>query len=298
MTEHLGLLVDRDLDGNLRPEWESQHQLTINSYEQPPESFCAGATSDIPDEWWSPITAWHQGQTNSCAGHAEAAAFTHENWVQTGSQLQRDPSEVITFSPWYCYLTAQRAGGFFGRDGGTSITSTIKAATNDGACLEKLLPRPNHYNTNISETAREDAKQHHHLGELNVDLRDFDKAVAWLTDKRGIIIGTRWYSAQGGVRDVESLSLGKSGGFRGYHARFLTGWQKLGGIYCPRVLNSHGTNWGRQGRATIERELWEWWRKDANFFALGFGKIQERIPKRRDWSQFAWLGSGGSKSLV
>ena len=298
MSEFLGLLVDRDLDGNIHPEWEEDHQLSINSFEVPPVSFCAGALDDIPDEWESPVKVFNQGSTSSCAGHAEAACFTHQNWAEVAGKDAADASEMLVFSPWFCYLTAQKSGNFFGRDQGTSIGSTIKAASSYGACLESLCKRPDRYNTTISDAALADAKKNLHLGSPSKDLRNWDDCIAWLTDKRSVVIGTKWYSSQSTVKNVETLGLGRGGSFRGYHARALIGHKKLNGEHSPRVLNSHGSGWGANGRATIERDLWEWWKQDSNFFALGFGDINERLPKRRDWSKFAWTGAGTTGSLV
>lgn len=266
--EGLGLIISSD------------HEATVNSFDAVPVSFKAKDLSNIAD-WESPIEPWNQQQTSSCAGHAGAANFTHRQYVET--------QECIKYSPWFSYITSQKRGGFFGRDGGTSIKSVIDAATNDGCCLESLCQRPQSYNTNIAPIAVADAKEHKHIGGV-VDLRDWDTAVDWLTDRRSIVIGTRWYSAQANVKAVESKALGTGGSFRGYHARALIGFRSCGGTICPRVLNSHGAGWGENGKSTIERELWEWWNRDANFCALGFTDINERIPQRRDWSAFNWTG--------
>ena len=268
--EGLGLLITPD------------HEATVNSFDAVPVSFKAKDLSNIAD-WESPIEPWNQQQTSSCAGHAGAANFTHRQFVETG--------ECIKYSPWFSYITSQKRGGFFGRDGGTSIKSVIDAATLDGDCLESMCPRPSRYNTTLTGDAIQDAASHKHVGGV-VDLRDWDTMIDWVTDRRSVVIGTRWYSAQSSVRSVESKALGNGGTFRGYHARALIGHRSCGGTICPRVLNSHGAAWGENGKSTIERELWEWWRRDANFVALGFTDINERIPARRDWSSFNWTGGG------
>lgn len=272
----LGLIISDD------------HEATINSLAQVPAAFCAVEAGEHPDAFESPIEPWNQARTSSCAGHAGAANFTHRQWVETG--------EVITFSPWFSYVTSQKRGGFFGRDGGTSIRSVIDAATLDGCCLEALCRRPDHYDTTLTADAITDASRHKHLGQA-VDLRDWDTMLAWLLDRRSVVIGTTWYSGQSGVANVEMLSQAKGGSFRGYHARALIGFRQLDGATVPVVLNSHGAGWGKNGRALIARETWDWWRKDAKFVALGFTDIDERIPKRRAWASFAWL-QGTTKSIV
>lgn len=269
--EGLGLIISED------------HEATINSFEGVPVSFRATESSNVPDAWESPLEAWNQQQTSSCAGHAGAANFTHRQFVETG--------ECVKYSPWFSYITSQRRGGFSGRDGGTSIRSVIAAATEDGCCLESLCPRPSHYSQTLGADAIKDAAAHRHIGGV-VDLREWETVMAWLTDLRSVVIGTKWMSGQRGIRSVETKAQGASGSFLGYHARALIGWATINGSRSPRVLNSHGSVWGTNGRATIERELWEWWRRDPNFVALGFTDIAERIPQRRDWSAFQWTGGG------
>lgn len=267
-SEGLGLLISPD------------HEATINSFDHVPVAFKAKDLSDIQD-WESPVKPWSQSSTNSCAGHAGAANFTHRQYVETG--------ETVAYSPWFSYITSQRRGGFSGRDGGTSIKSVIDSATLDGCCLESMCPRPSRYSMTLTQDAIRDAAEHKHIGGV-VDLRDWDTLIDWITDRRSAVIGTKWMSSQANVRDIETKALGSGGSFRGYHARAIIGHRKIGGVILPRVLNSHGAGWGTNGRATIERELWDWWRRDANFVALGFTDINERIPARRDWSEFSWTG--------
>lgn len=252
------------------------HEATINSLASLPVAFGSPERDSLPDEWMSPLEAWNQGSTSSCAGHAGAANFTHRQWVETGV--------IIKYSPWFCYLRSQKRGGFFGKDGGTSIKSVIDSATLDGDCLEKLCPRPDRYDTHISEQAISDAAAHKHHGDP-IDLRDWQRMIDWLTDRRSIVIGTKWMSGQRGCDGTETKQVGSSGRFLGYHARALIGFRKVHGLILPIVLNSHGKQWGANGRAVITPELWDWWRGDSNFVALGFTDIDEREPARRDWSQ-------------
>ena len=272
----LGLLVDET------PAIQEAHIRTIGSLNQLPVTFRAKDINKIPPKWETPITVFNQGQTSSCSGHAGAANFMHRQYVET--------DEVINYSPWFMYIKSQQRGGFAGRDQGTSIGSVLKAATLDGCCLQKLCRIPDHYTTVLPPEAVKDAAQHKHLGDA-VDLRDFSRLMDWLTDLRSAIIGTKWYSSQGNVKNIETKQLGTGGTFRGYHARALIGWDTIAGELCPRVLNSHGADWGTNGRATIEHALWDVWLKDPNFVCLGFTDITERIPARRDWSGYNWVGT-------
>lgn len=262
MSEGLGLVISDD------------HVDTVNSFAKLPVSYCA-STEDVPD-FESPIEAWDQNSSNSCAGHSGAACFTHRQWVETG--------EMIRFSPWYSYITSQKRGGYYGRDEGTSISSVISSATQDGCCREQLCQRPQSYDGRLSQQAVTEAAAHRHIG-TPVDLRDFDELMSWLRDFRCAVVGTRWNSWQSSVKEVETLRLAKGGSFLGYHARAFVGHRK--GL--PVVLNSHGKGWGINGKATVEREVFEWWRGDANFVCLGFTDINEIVPKRRNLADFSFI---------
>lgn len=262
MSENLGLIISED------------HLETVNSFAKLPVSYCASA-EDVPD-FESPIDPWNQGQTNSCAGHAGAANFTHRQWVETG--------EMIRFAPWYSYITSQKRGGYYGKDQGTSISSVISAATQDGCCTEPLCRRPQSYNANLSSQAITEASLHKHIGNP-VDLREFDDLMSWLKDMRCAVVGTRWNSWQSSVKEVETLRLAKGGSFLGYHARAFVGHRK--GL--PVILNSHGGDWGVNGKALLEREVFEWWREDGNFACLGFTDINEIVPKRRNLQDYSFI---------
>lgn len=258
----LGLIISED------------HSKTIESLAKLPVSYCASSV-DVPD-FESPIDPWNQGNTNSCAGHAGAACFTHQQWVETG--------EKIPFAPWYSYITSQKRGGFYGRDQGTSISSIISSATQDGCCREQSCPRPQSYDGRLSQQAISEAAAHKHIG-IPVDLRDFDELISWLRDFRCAVVGTRWNSWQSSVKEVETLKLAKGGSFLGYHARCLCGVRN--GL--PVVLNSHGKDWGVNGKAVVEREVIEYWKTDANFVCLGFTDVEEFIPKRRNLQDYSFI---------
>lgn len=261
MSDGLGLIID------------SQHRATIDNLAAVPVSF--GAGEDVEPRWIPPLVVESQGHTNSCAGHAIALAASHANFVATG--------EVLRFSRRFGYITSQTAGGFLGRDGGTSITSTLIAATRYGCCLESTCPFQERYDTQLPQSAYAEAKRHKHHGETAYDCREFQTAINFLTDHRCIVIGTRWTSSQDQCTGIEDKRVGTSGQFRGYHARLLSGWDTHDGLLSPLVQNSHGQRWGNHGRAIITRDLWSEWQRDANFFALGFSRIDEVEPKRKSY---------------
>ena len=257
-------------------EIDDQHEATINSFAAVPVSF--GSGENVEPRWNPPLVVESQGQTYSCAGHAIALAASHANFVSTG--------EVLRFSRRFGYITSQRASNqFLGRDGGTSIASTIKAATDYGCCLESTCPFQERYDTNLSKAAYDEAAQHKHHGERRYDCRTLETCLNWLTDHRCIVIGTRWYSGQDACTGIEDKRCGTSGNFRGFHARLIVGWDTHNGVICPVVQNSHGQRWGNHGRAIVTPDLWSVWASDSNFFALGFNRVDEVEPKRKSWNE-------------
>ena len=270
--------------GLIVTEIEKEHQELINSFKAPPVAFKLKDRSSLPSSADSAFQVYDQGGTSSCAGNALAGLFTEQQNIQTG--------ELIRYSAWFAYITAQKEGGFLGSDGGTSISSTIQAGTKYGCCLESLCRLPSRYTTSLSQQAYDDAAQHKHLGEGLVDLRAWEDMIDWITDARGLEIGTKWYSSQDSMNSgswIETKARASGGAFRGYHARQLFYWETIDGEICPKCRNSHGDRWAKNGRSVITRELWDWWKKDANFCAYGFCNINERIPQRRDLSQFSFI---------
>jgi hypothetical protein len=261
----LGLIVD-----------DCGHQEFLGKTRKLPTAFSAKGLDDAPPAWFPPLIVEFQGNTNSCAGHTSALASSHANYVKTG--------EIIRFSRRFAYVTAQAEGGFSGRDQGTSIESLRQAQGKYGCCLEVDDPFTERYNSGWARGAADLAALHRHHGDAPYDLRDWDLAMSWLTDRRPILIGTKWYSGQDSCGAVEDLRTVRSGKFRGYHARLLVGWDRVSraeaGLKCQ---NSHGDQWADRGRSTIARDAWEWWADDPNFCAIGFNTIDEVEPQRRSW---------------
>lgn len=263
----IGLLIDK------------HHLDVIDGLAKVPVKFGAAA-GPIPDVWFPPLFVESQGGTNSCGGHTEALACSHANFVRT--------NEVVRFSRRFAYLTAQSEGGFIGSDQGTSIHSLLAAATKYGCCREETFPFTERYSTNWTADAQREAFQHRHHGDTAFDLRDFDQAIEWLTDRRCILLGTLWTTSQDACSGIEDLRTVSGGSRRGYHARLASGYRKFNGELCPIIQNSHGSQWADKGRSVVTREAWNWWRRDPNFVALAFNEIQEIEPKRRSWMEFQW----------
>jgi hypothetical protein len=266
MSEGLGLVID------------ATHEATVNSCARVPVSFGVVDRSSLPPRWVPPLVVENQGRTNSCAGHAKALACSHANFIATG--------EVVRFSRRFAYITAQIHGGFRG-DVGTSIVSVLQAATENGCCTETTCPFQEEYSQILRRQAYEEALKHRHHGNTRYDCRDLDIALNWITDAmpRCIVIGTKWMSGQEACTGIEDRRCGTSGSFRGYHARLVVGWDTVDGVLVPVVQNSHGKQWADHGRSRVMPDLWEEWKRDPNFCAFGFNRIDEIVPERKSWAE-------------
>lgn len=261
-TNGLGLIINDD------------HQRFIESLLPVPVSYCV--RPDVEPKWVPPLIVENQGRTNSCAGHSGALACAHSHYVKTG--------EVLRFSRWYVYKKAKIRGGFVNGDGGTSIGSLLDATTFDGVVLEDSYKFPGYWDGgDVPDYLDEEAQKRKHVGPLRYDCRAWETMIAAVTDKRPVLIGTPWYGNQSQVQYVETKRLASRGGFLGYHARCLVGWDTLDGELCPVEQNSHDTDYGQDGKSLIPQETWEWYREDPNFVALVFNTLEEVELTRRSW---------------
>lgn len=75
---------------------------------------------------------WDQDNTNSCVGHAVAAAFRFE-------QVKRKLADFMP-SRLFIYSNARKMAGLFGVDGGCYIRDAIKSVNHDGVVSESEWP--------------------------------------------------------------------------------------------------------------------------------------------------------------
>lgn len=262
----LGLVID------------DRHEERICSLAQTPVSFKVKDLDSLPREWMSQIPVRNQGSFSCCVGGGLSGCFEHRQWVETG--------DFIRYSMWQCYIEAQRASGYIGKDQGASLHGALEAAGLVGAALNDLCPMPDYYTTTIPEAAKRDAANHKHLGDNAYDARDWDRMVDWATNMDPLLFGGIWTSAldECDANDyiVQPRHL-RSGYKRGYHCEHICGWEWVGGVLCPKIRGTHGIKHGKGGYRVISPEAWDVYTRDPLFVVLAFGDIQEREPKRRSW---------------
>lgn len=253
------------------------HQATLERLEEAPLSFRVTDTSNLPREWMSDIPARSQGRFSSCVGGGLSGCAEHRNLVETGVFLR--------MSMWQCYISAQKACGMSGRDGGATLAGAMKAAGSVGIALNELCPMPQSYTTNIPSDAIADAGLHRHLGDVHYDCRQWDRMLDWVTNKDPVLFGGIWTSNHGEMNSKNWIEKPNTlgGNRRGMHCRYLCGWTTIDGQLAPLIRNTHGPGFGRNGIVAISREAWNVYLRDPNTVCLAFGDLQEREPKRRSY---------------
>lgn len=240
------------------------------------------APASITHDW---ITIEDQGQMGSCSGHAITTCQEVLAYIATNGQRQQ-------FSRMFGYLAGQTMDGLLGRDVGATITGSVRGAKEMGCCDESLFPYPRQYVSSIPAEAK--AKARDRLIENHAVLRSYKDCFDWLASGQGPIeIGIMWTDRMAGnttgtldVQDTYGRSLGG-------HALAIVGYEDDGGTFGSGrksliVINSHGSRWGRNGRAKmtpllIDRLIAS---RDTEFIGIGgsLGMQPRKIP--------TWVGSG------
>jgi len=268
MTEGLGLEITDD------------HAATLERSEPTPERFAVSSDemAKLPREWHSDIPARNQGSFSCCVGGGLSGCFEHSNLVETGEFVRR--------SMWQAYISAQRACGMVGRDGGASLKGALDAAGLIGVSRNELCPMPNSYTTTIPEAALADARKHRHLTPT-WDARQWSKAVDWATNKNSILIGGLWTDRHSSIKASDPIERPSvySGNRKGYHCRHVCGWIFIDGKLYLQVRNTHGEGFAKNGISYIGEDTWAVLTRDPNFVALIVGDTEEIEPKRRSWAE-------------
>lgn len=225
--------------------------------------FACAAAADMPEEidarpW---ITTENQGQVSSCFGHASSTVGEHCNWVKTGEKTQ--------LSRMFCYLMGQKRAGLFGSDQGCFIGPGVESAKQDGYCKEETFKYPGRYVTSIPGEAVTEGKRH--LMGAHVVHNSLEEMIQFAG--RGIggtIAGIPWYESFANCNSPVIYELG--GQFYGWHAIAFIGYDSQ---KRPRLFNSHGTGWGENGSAVVDRSVMErLFRTDGAIF-IGVSDLQE-----------------------
>lgn len=260
-------------------EDEDRDWLTANATDFP--AACCANETDLPDEFLIPLTHKNQRRTNKCAAHAGSSLFEGLNWLLTG--------ETKVYGVEQLYIDAQRRGGFFGRDKGTSITSILQAGLGDGCCLDATHPFAERYETDIPANARREAAEHKLLGQY-ARLRGYDAVWRFLSTMSGlIVIGTQWLEGQAALRGSgrpETLA-DLRGDLLGYHARLFCGWSKRRAADGRRFLwclNSHG-----DGVREVAPDVVDHWAEDSLCEMLGASELRPFEPRPISWKETRWL---------
>lgn len=269
MSDELLYTPDGDALGWLGDE-EDRAFLAETSYEffGAPEGFTAPRTID--NDW---IQCEDQKSVGSCAGHAISSCLEICNYYDTAGG-------IVQISRMYCYLMGQRESGISG-DRGATISGVVASAMKHGAPLESTFPYPGRYVTTIPEAAHNEARGHKLL--KHTKLRSYQEVFDYLATGTGaVIIGIPWVESLVNSKGRIEAATGRS---YGGHALAITGYTSDAldnkGRPYPIMQNSHGTAWGKGGRAIVAPHLFDAWGRDQYSEMIGVSDLQEYGTARK-----------------
>lgn len=233
----------------------------------------------------------NQSATSTCGGQGYTSGAEWCNKIATGVMEQ--------YSVMFSYLTAQKIGGFFGKDEGVDIMSLIKSGEQHGVCEDSLLPFTGSYFTEIAEACYENAeprkmKKHYMLASYGQG--SYSKIYEFLASGQGAVIcGKAWKESSAKNTDGYIEEFG--GATLGGHCTVYLGInEKTDREFQPYLdeLNSHSIRWGKKGWAAnsprmIQQVI------DTDPMAVFIGISDISTPKPRE---FSWLEEGIYQSVL
>jgi C1A family cysteine protease len=218
------------------------------------------------------IQTENQSVQSSCCGHGGTAGLEASYWIKEGQQPGKKP---IQFNRQFLYIESQKLCGMFGRDQGSTISATVKAAMQGGCCLEDTAPYTGRYVTKFSQACYTEAAKYK-LQSHSV-LKSYEAVLNYQqTGLGGIVIGVAWTNAL--ANSSGSIQLRDVQGRGGGHCVCLFGYDKNGRI---RLHNSHGTQWGDNGHAWVDPEAVDYWCKNPNCEVIGVSDLSGVEPQRK-----------------
>ncbi len=219
----------------------------------------------------------NQGSMGSCVGHAESTVGELVHWIKSGGKIRQ-------FSRMFCYLTAQKRSGFFGRDQGAAVSGAVKAAETDGFCQEETFKYTGYYTTKIPQAAITEANQHKMM--THALIRSYSDAYAYLASGiGGIIIGINWTSGLANNRSGLITLSNSRGGTLGGHSLALGGYveeEDSKGRKKIILINSHDTSWGNKGSAEVDPDVIDAWTNEgqAEFYGQSDLELYDQQTSR------------------
>lgn len=268
-------------------EAESRKKMTV-----PKAVFSAAAMAvdpkDLPESMG--VKGWYrceyQGGVGRCAGEARAGSSEIDYYRAT-------KGDVIQLSPSYAYQTAQEFDGLVRRgDVGSTVSGNAQMAHDKGTCRDELWNPSSYQHIPSNLRAQLDADAKNQRIEAYKELHSYEEVLAWLVSGvGGIAIGVPWanggcwhrYNAQGVITRFyrSPMSGGHSMLWGDWDKRFCDpqGWPAI------TMFNSHGKDYGDQGRVYLMRSVVEAVCQASDCDVFGYSGMIDIKPREYDWAK-------------
>lgn len=241
---------------------------------------------EVPERY---DTAWlrpeNQGGTSSCCGHALSACG--EGCYQIANR-----GEITQFSRRAAYAWAKATDNSpANQDAGATIGAAVIVANRIGFAPEALVPwypggqfQPGVPNEAEAKRAAE-AFRVRAVG----DIRNYDELDRWCTSGAGwVVSGWLWTTGWGGMAGQEFLDFLPGGRALGGHALAIGGWITRGGERWYGIHNSHGAEWGTQGRVWCSPRVMDGLIRGSQFGFKGISDMASPEPRPMDWTKVSF----------
>lgn len=259
------MTIDKILSGKLGLGWNPENENF--GYLAAPQPLVMSAPADAPlvvdPSAWIPVK--NQGGMGSCEGHANSTIGEYLNVLKTAG-------EYVRLSPMWTYLQSQKMGGNFGSDSGAQIAAGVEASKRKGYCREETFPYPGRYSTRIPPGAEAEAAQH--TVQQHTPMRSADDCFSFLSNLLGgILLGINWtedLANSNGYITIDNCGARRGDRVLGGHALCLLGYRfdENTSETWFKMWNSHGREWGLDGRAWVHSRAVEHWIQTSQFGAF------------------------------
>ncbi len=193
-----------------------------------------------PEDWFSQVTVYNQGQYGSCTGHGSVAAFTF-SWLLSGQ-----PARV--FSPTSVYAHINN-----GVDQGAQVSDALTALEQYGTCLQSQFGENEIFMSQMPAAAQQTA--------LRFRVGTAYKINSW--DELGTAI-TQGLVVVSGLAVGQNFSNLDSNGVVplpdtviGGHCMASYGLKQINGVWVVKTRNSWGTSWGLNGDCYLQQGIYD-----------------------------------------
>ena len=222
------------------------------------------------------LKAISQGQLGSCQGQAISRAVQVLYFIATG--------KVLEFSALWAYLRTQQEDGLLGSDQGSTISGGVKVAQMIGMLLAQVVPYVAKYPSGdrLQQilSPEHDSEASEFRVRSGVPIASYDDALQWLSGGGVISIGTVWPFRIGPGWIVDRWEPQGRGG----HAHLIA--EITNGLLTD--LNSHGIQFGDEGRFYWSRSAFESMLLHPASVVLGLSDMAKPAPRKLDFNVEVW----------